>query len=88
MAANAAPPVRLSTRRFSVASCQNLFEVDGHVEEAGFDFLAPVARKNIIIQEYGSHVHSADGAGSTPAIDSALQNNQNSMYYLLVISVI
>lgn len=28
-------------RRSSVASCRNLFEVDGTVEETGFDFLNP-----------------------------------------------
>lgn len=30
-------------RRMSIASCRNLFEVDGHVEETGFDFLNRVS---------------------------------------------
>lgn len=72
--------------------CSQQFEVDGQVEETGFDFLDPVARKNIIIHakpvqnwqdqsrnepSISSHVHSAGGAGSSSAIDSALQNNSN-----------
>lgn len=47
----AAPPVR----RFSVASCRNLFEVDGTVEETGYDFLTRVPRPQRIEIERGEN---------------------------------
>lgn len=46
-----APPVR----RFSVASCRNLFEVDGTVEETGYDFLNHVSRPQRIEIDRGEH---------------------------------
>lgn len=43
-------PVQHRTRRASVASCVNMFEVDGTVTEVGFDYLARVPRENPIIR--------------------------------------
>lgn len=48
--ANGADPLPAlpNQRRFSVASCRNIFEVDNQVEETGFDHLSRVPRTNTI----------------------------------------
>lgn len=42
-------PNSMPSRRFSTATCRNLFEVDGRVEETGFDFLNRVPHNNATI---------------------------------------
>lgn len=72
-AARAAP---ISTqRRTSVASCRNIFEIDGTVQELGFDYLHRVPRTNTVIGPpivLDEQQPSTSGIGQNSAIDEAI----------------
>lgn len=61
----------ITARRVSVASCRNLFEVDGQVEETGFDFLDRVPQNNAV----DAGTNSVQDRPSSAAIDGAVEND-------------
>lgn len=73
-------------RRFSIASCRNVFEIDGLVQETGFDFLSHVsAADDVIARENQPHdqtdepadMRTESGENSFTDIDSTFGTPEN-----------
>lgn len=64
-AAAAVPAFQIGQRRSSVASCRNLFEIDGKVDEVGFDHLHHVKSAPAVVCNNANNVrllHAGFGA--------------------------
>lgn len=78
--------VQIRGRRASVASCGNMFEIEGTVTEVGFDYLARVPRKNPVIGQQPQKPRNLDAGtsdlsnvsplGASSAVNSAVEEGR------------